>query len=642
MKRSLLFVALPAASLLACNATRPAQVPDGFVCDGPTCVLFDAGAPDISTNDTGTSDISTADAGDAGASDVSTSDTGAPDISPDGAVPDAGVDDATPADAAVEKVAPTLTLALLAPSGPVVTNGVVHVSVVVSPPVPVTLSKGSSTLVVLGGDDGGAGSTPTDGGTTLTWDWDTSSLAEGLYSLTATASLESQVVASQPIAITVDRTAPTVIDRTPANGNTNVPIADPITIRLSEPVAPSTFSPTAVSLVNVQTIVPATSQLSADGLKITVTPTSPISLPASMSASLSAPLADKAGNKVVLGTWSWALPAWVQYPMLVAWPTYAPALAVDPSTNRPIVAGVFSNASDTTRHDLVVRAAGPAATWVQPPYPVPPSGFTTGSSLSLQPFLGMTSTGPVVGWVADTMSYVAAWANTSWSPFTPPPASAQLTAFTLDKAGAPYITWGATETYVAHWNASTTTWSPLFGIAPVSATSSTSQLRIDAAGQPAFAAEALYRYVAGSWLPITWPAGLSDTGTQFCFDVDGRPIVGTTTGTELQLVRYDSNTWQPWGPTLPYGHLNRFQIACAPASAGAVVAFTDQSSIIVARLTQAGSWETLGPAPAVPNSLGEPINLRLVVGADGRPSLAFQQYVPAQSGHILSVVTSNR
>jgi len=508
--------------------------------------------------------------------------------------------------------------------------------------------KGSAPLAVLGGPaDGGAdgGVGASDGGSVLAFDWDTSLEPEATYAITASATFGEQMAATSPLSVTVDRTPPTIVERQPLHASTNVPIADPIRLVFSEPIDPATFTPSAVSLVNIQTIVPNSSQLSADGLTITISPTAPITLPASLVATLSAPLADKAGNKVAIGTWSWVDPIWVQYPAIRAVPTYPPSLAIDAATSRPVVAAVQPDPDDGTKNRIVVQATNAKATWAAP-YKVPPFGVVS-NSIDLQPFLALGAKGPTLGWLNDKATYVASWSPTTsaWDTYTNPPGGARFTAFAADTSGAPLLAWGVDSTYVARWNATNFSWTPLYSNSPVSSTSGTQTLLIDPAGQPAFGADALYRYVAGSWLQIAWPVipgGFSDTGLAFCFDADGRPIMGTTAaGPSLQLIRYDANAWQPWGPSLPIGRLNRFQIASGPL--GTVVAFTDSTSIVVARLTPGGIWDSsFSPSPGNPNAIGEPLNLRLVLDAAGKPSLASHQFVPSQNGHVLSLIQSNR
>ncbi|HET8985034.1 MAG TPA: Ig-like domain-containing protein, partial [Trueperaceae bacterium] len=133
----------------------------------------------------------------------------------------------------------------------------------------------------------------------------------------------------------VDTTAPTVTAHTPADGDDNVSVHAPITVRFSEALAPESVTDSTVQLAGTGSIAIAkTLDLSNDGV-LTVTPVASLTLPQDMVLSLTSGLHDPSGNALVPITYSWTLPNWLRLgddPVMqyeADSQVYSPLLAVD-------------------------------------------------------------------------------------------------------------------------------------------------------------------------------------------------------------------------------------------------------------------------------------------------------------------------
>jgi len=630
IRRTSIFVVLGLAA--ACMPTRKADVPDGFVCSGHTCARPDAGTVDTtSAPDVGVAS-EVGDAFDAGVADAGTS-SDVPDLgATDGPSVDTSSDrslDATSFDAAMEVAPPPLVLTIAASAS--YTNSKVTITVNVTPTAPVSLYKATTLLTTLTSGDGGS----------LTYEWDTTSEPEGSYQVTASAQLGADSKTTAPVTVVVDRTAPTVVSATPFNGATNVPIADPIILTFSESLAPSTVSSSSVSLVTGSVSIPSTTVLSADGKTLTIAPSSAIA-PGPITATLDSHVADAAGNKPIL-TWSWTYPAWVVYGPIISMATYAPGLVVD-ANGRPIVATTERDLNKTSQFNLRITPAISGGRWDQP-IPSPLNSSLNG--LGLEPFLAYAQGKAILAWSADNTSYVSRRSTEMWAPWPTLPSTAPLSGFSSNAQGDPIIAWTSDGSinpagaYLARWSSTSASWEPLYTNGPI-AQLGASYLQMDPQGQPAFVADSLYRYLAGSWVNIPWPTGTSELDHDFAFDGSSRPIAATTNGTLLQLLRYDANAWQPWGPTLDIGNASPKRFNIEYGAGGAVVAFGVGTGITVARLSTSATWDVLATVPTIAGSSAEPLHLTLRLDQAGKPVLAFHQFLLGDGQYRTSVVQSNR
>jgi Bacterial Ig-like domain/Bacterial Ig domain len=101
--------------------------------------------------------------------------------------------------------------------------------------------------------------------------WENPSEAEGTYTFTAkTIKSGSTDITSAPRTIIIDRTFPTLVSRTPADGAKNVLSTDEISITMSEPMLPSSIDANSVRLYIGQTELLTTTSLDSTGKKIRV------------------------------------------------------------------------------------------------------------------------------------------------------------------------------------------------------------------------------------------------------------------------------------------------------------------------------------------------------------------------------------
>jgi hypothetical protein len=146
--------------------------------------------------------------------------------------------------------------------------------------------------------------------------WNTDGLSEGPHELRVLGRLGSQNWLSDPITVNIDRTAPTVVSRSPTPASQNQDVAQPIVISFSEPMDPSSFTDASVVLtVNGSgTPTPSTRSFSENNAVLTITPNSPIVTPADCQVVLASTIGDLAGNPVVLpaDAWTWSAPQWQQ------------------------------------------------------------------------------------------------------------------------------------------------------------------------------------------------------------------------------------------------------------------------------------------------------------------------------------------
>lgn len=191
--------------------------------------------------------------------------------------------------------------------------------------------------------------------------WDTSLEAEGEYALTARASVGGSPTNSPVRTIVVDHTAPKVATRTPATGATSVSVRDALQVSFDEALKASTVTDASVTLSTAGGAnVAKTLSLSTDGKTLTITPTTPLSLPADITITLGTgplPLTDLAGNTLVSSSaWSFTVPAWL--PMgsaisAVSGNTPAENVAMKVGTDgNPVIAW---SESDGTAKNIYVR-----------------------------------------------------------------------------------------------------------------------------------------------------------------------------------------------------------------------------------------------------------------------------------------------
>jgi hypothetical protein len=140
--------------------------------------------------------------------------------------------------------------------------------------------------------------------------WDVSALAEGEYTLTARATRGDTVVESPPLQVVVDRTAPTLLSRTPAP-ESGGEWTGAISFTTSEPLHPSSVTDATVLLrTSDGKALRKLLVLTGDGSTVELRVAQPLSLPSRLEAVITAGVTDLAGNPL-LGSnvaWSWEAP----------------------------------------------------------------------------------------------------------------------------------------------------------------------------------------------------------------------------------------------------------------------------------------------------------------------------------------------
>ena len=143
------------------------------------------------------------------------------------------------------------------------------------------------------------------------WAWDTGGTAEGTYFVAAVALDADGAVLdeSEPVEVTVDRTAPVIVERHPAAGAENVAVQDTVTIVLDEPVDLSTVDGARIEFVSGNPVLGALA--SADARTLTLPAASPFLPVPNVAVVDLAEVRDRAGNPVDTGAWTYEIPSWL-------------------------------------------------------------------------------------------------------------------------------------------------------------------------------------------------------------------------------------------------------------------------------------------------------------------------------------------
>lgn len=251
--------------------------------------------------------------------------------------------------------------------------------------------------------------------------WDTAGVAEGAHQLVARAVFGEVTFASEAREVVVDRTAPTVVSRTPEPGAQDVWVKAPIQAVFSEPVKVGSLTSDSVKLTVGGVEVARTVSVGADGRTVTVVPTTAVTAPNTVSLALSEDVTDLAGNKASLTpvNWAWALPSLLSYPALELSnpaPTFmnAPLVRLDKNGNPVVVREEFDGKSINL---FVVR-------WTGTSWEKLGGGLKTRSNPDFSadsPSIQIAPDGqPIVAWhegmgyESNNFLHVARWTGTSW------------------------------------------------------------------------------------------------------------------------------------------------------------------------------------------------------------------------------------
>jgi hypothetical protein len=538
-------------------------------------------------------------------------------------------------------------LYIVSPSGTVYTNANVMVSVgfasgAVAPASVDILSDASSTPIASIGPP-------------WVFTWDTTTVPEGTYQISARARFGSIVDASAPITVVVDRTPPTVLTRTPLPSATNVDLTLPVTVQLSEAALASTVTSSTVVLTAGTTVVPATSALSADGKTLTakISSRDGIQLPATVKALLPSTITDLAGNALTSNEWSWTAPMWVQRGLVAG---VQPSIAVD-SKGRLLIATI-SGLGDMPQLNVARNADG--MTWdTTLGSPQGPRGISTVTS---PPTIALDASddNPIIGWseaqitkgmTAHSAVHFAKWNGSAWAE-----ALGEIAPTADDKDGAAptlvadggqlWATWletpGSYSTHVAKWNNGA--WDRSYGSIDHDAV--LPQLRVSSSGpvlswwDPLTRLGGYSHWTGSAWATQTFP---SASQVALAFDALHRALVTTAdTSGYVTVMKYDAelDALTVPVPRVPVATLpGNIQLA-VDDKGRVILAWTDAAgslpqNVHVARY-DGGSWDTsFGVLSALPENTTPAANVKLILMPDGSPVVAWDE------GNTSYVWTSN-
>jgi Bacterial Ig-like domain len=313
--------------------------------------------------------------------------------------------------------------------------------------------------------------------------WNPSSEQDGVYTLRAKATYQlsgfggSSTTSSATRSVSLDRTAPTIVDRTPAADAKEVSVRAPINITFSELIASGSLTEDSVKLSGGGTVLARKLERSSDGKTLTITPSSTLKASGVMQLEFGDGVTDTTGNKLVPKSWSWSAPAWIRLGEL-----------------RSSVPGVKSTIDASF---VVGKDGNPMAVWRGTSGSGPLDLYVSqwdgtkwvalgGNLRLLEPgvFVGFHTTicldangVPFVEWEDYFRKnvFVYRWDGTSWQRLgtgllttQPNLKNAFNASFTLDSSGAPVVGWEASTdvtderaAFISRWDG--TNWQALGG-----------------------------------------------------------------------------------------------------------------------------------------------------------------------------------
>jgi Big-like domain-containing protein len=515
------------------------------------------------------------------------------------------------------------SISITAPTSPTYTNGSVEISVAVQgvTDTSITLQANGSTI--------GTVAPPQN-----SFEWDTTSTAEGSYQLTAATNVGGRTLTSSPITIVVDRTAPTIKTLTPTPGASNVVLAAPLVLTFSEPVVASAITPSFVSVAAGAVTVPTTLTTSADAQTVTVeiTDKSTLTLPATFTASFSTTgITDLAGNQLVLpaASWTWMVPDWIKLAPFAS--SAPPQLVVGPDLH-PIVSYQQCVAGSSNGCEPVLHVTvNDGQAWNDLGTPGPDAAVA--SSLAVD-----SKSQPVVSWAADDDTgvpfvSVSFWNGSGWAAALPPLSDAggagtsiDATVLRLDGSDNPIVGWkhtsssAASDVFVAHWNG--LSWDSSFGQVGLGEDQSF-DLEIDDQANPTVGFLASTNTGAATWNGSAWTmTPFIGASTPFvALDASGSPLMlETSSGWIVEHLTGD--TWLPAvSSPLPVSSMSTAPHLLTDGNHHPIVAWVDESSgpakLGLARWTGT-KWDT---RPGLFNAGGAPAGSPPALAVDARGSV---------------------
>ena len=399
------------------------------------------------------------------------------------------------------------------------------------------------------------------------FNWNTTGVAEGTYSVTAQLTSNGKTVVSNAVNIVVDRTPPQVVvsSLVPAPSAADVVLVAPIVAGFSEPLLPSTVTSSTITIQTASaSTLPTTVSLSADGKTATLLITSDkgIALDQAFIGTFSSSITDLAGNPLVhlTTTWSWDVPSWIKYAPLAS---NSPPLVAVGSNYQPILGyTVCGPGNSGDQCPLLMHVAvSDGQAWTD--LGVPGMGATSSNSTIFVD----AKNHPVVAWGYETTAAAgevlfAAWDGTAWQTTTYPPillaaasgAAVDAVALAVDAMGYPVVAYRSdiyapttttTEIYVARWTGSA--WDTSFG-AIGDPSSKTFDIVLNDQNAPIVSvvdstnASGVFIWGGTSW---AFTGGAGATSASLALDVNGSPVMLNSVTTNWVPGHLTNGTWLP-------------------------------------------------------------------------------------------------
>jgi hypothetical protein len=513
-----------------------------------------------------------------------------------------------------------------------------------------------------------------------TYSWDTTSEAEGEYTLVAKATRTGSTFASVARTVVVDRTAPSIASRQPAHGATQVSARTRVEVGFSEAVKAATVSTSNVGLIGDGGVpIPVALELSADGRTLTLTPAASLAASTAVSVRLGTaeqPITDEAGNILTTGgSWSFAVPFWL--PMggaISASPGNTPAENVVMKVGTdglPVIA--WSESDGTSKNIYVSKWDG--NTWQALGAAL--SANSEASTHADRPALAIDGANiPIVIWEefspdGRTINFHGRrWLNASWQPLPafPSLSAEQREARTkasaaIDGNGTLYV-YG--DFYTGISNNLTSMHFPPNGSAWIESNTSfpTEELQRWSTSLSTYGANTLFAaytsilstgtfeyrgitVIKNHRTPIGGPV-LSDTSSHgtndpfIAIDGAGNPYVawsetprGTTSG-NIHVAHHDGNSWKFLAPQSNDAQSSNETPALGIDPQGRPVVawsgFVQPERAIFVKRWENEQWSSLGPAlSARAGSTTSSFKPALAFDAEGTPLVAWHEFTGATS-----------
>ncbi|WP_426745720.1 Ig-like domain-containing protein [Myxococcus faecalis] len=501
-----------------------------------------------------------------------------------------------------------------------------------------------------------------------TYSWDTTSEAEGEYTLVAKATRTGSTFASVARTVVVDRTAPSIASRQPAHGATQVSARTRVEVGFSEAVKAATVSTSNVGLIGDGGVpIPVALELSADGRTLTLTPAASLAASTAVSVRLGTaeqPITDEAGNILTTGgSWSFAVPFWL--PMggaISASPGNTPAENVVMKVGTdglPVIA--WSESDGTSKNIHVMRWTGQEWQRLGGPLRV----HSAPGAHAERPDLAIDNSGRIiiawdeaVGKAGVPPIQVMAWSGTLWQSLTPPPfpndsgTETTIPKLAVDASGAItvyaqvyYVTaYYESKAYILTANQQTWTQAQLF-LGPDWLNNYLKA--ITSAGNTIFAAHSSYVDSLGTraitvtqnhsqpfgTALISSPTDAYTDQAALATNGAGEPLVawdefkGAGASSNIFFARWQGSAWQSPELVTPHSTNNKAPSLTMGDDGSPLLAwsgFAEPEQVIFVAKRSTSSWTQLGPALSAESGASTPGSRPvLALGKENRPLVAW-------------------